>query len=324
MERVESGRVSLSTDFEKHTVKVKAKKGTKWMFRGHEYRIKGNMTHGPHKLWEDTDDPQWGWDHQFADWDPDGDMNARLMWGDGGLALSGVELPNDKRLDSKTNIYEEPAMKGQHPWEMSWMDPRLEGDDFVGKDDYLASMHPEFKNPVENKFADLDEEGKENKDLVFGDNEGLAPSGQKAVKAGMDDPASLRQRMDLPINDNWNFASDSKVNSNTVKDLMVNRNGAFMPLSGEPLSDALTGTWMGINGVGHSDYTPGFAATNDYPDNKDDRWMNMNYPITAKKGGRGGVGVRKYGTEFSFPSEFLDPRRIPDYEEFYNPHGTNR
>ena len=292
MERVESGRVSLSTDVETHAGEAKE-----------NVTIKGNMTHGPHKLWEDIDDPQWGYDHQFADWDPDGDMNARLMWGDGGLALSGVELPNDTRLDPKTNIYEEPAMKGNHPWEMTWMDPRLEGDDFVGKDDYLASMHPEFKNPVENKFADLDEEGKENKDLVFGDNEGLAPSGQKAVNAGMDDPASLRQRMDLPINDNWNFASDSMVNSNTVKDLMVDRNAALMPLSGEPLSDALTGTWMGINGVGHSDETPGFAAANDYPDNMDDRvWTH--HPMTAKAGAVGGVGVAE--------------------GSFYNPHGTSR
>jgi hypothetical protein len=265
--------------------------GEDWTPAGSE-PLKGEMTHGDNKKWADIDDPQWGFEHQFADWDPHGDMNSRLVWGDGGLALSGAEVPNDSRLDLKTNIYEQPAMKGKHPWEMTWMDPRFEGDDFVAKKDYLASMHPEFKNPVDNKFAHLDQEGKENKNLVFGDNEGLAPSGQEAVDAGKDDPASLRQHMDVPINDNWSFVSDSKVNSNTVKDLLVDRSAAILPLSGEPVSDALTGTWMGVNGVGHSDESPGFAAANDYPDNQNSR---KHHPMTAKAGGKGGVGAAPWG-----------------------------
>jgi len=266
--------------------------GEDWSSAGDAKLLKGEMTHGDNKKWEDIDDPQWGFDHQFADWDPDGDKNARLMWGDGGLALSGGEMPNDKRLDPTTNIYEEPAMQGQKPWELTFMDPRLEGDDFVPEDDYLASMHPEFKNPVDNQFADLDEEGKENKNLVFGDNEGAAPSGQEAIDEGKDDPAALRQRMDVPINDNWNMVSDSKVNSDTVKDLLVDRSAAVLPLTGEPVSDALTGTWMGTNGVAHSDETPGFAEANDYADNKDSR---EHHPETAEAGGAGGEGAAPWG-----------------------------
>jgi hypothetical protein len=241
--------------------------GEDWTTAGSDPLLKGEMTHGDNKKWADIDDPQWGFDHQFADWDPHGDMNTRLVWGG-------------------------PAMKGKRPWEMTWMDPRLEGDDFVAKRDYLASMHPEFKNAVNNKFAHLDQEGKENKDLVFGDNEGLAPSGQAAIDEGKDDPASLRQHMDVPINDNWNFVSDSKVNSNSVKDLLVDRSAAILPLSGEPLTDALTGPWMGINGVGHSDETPGFAAANDYRDNQD---LRKHHPMTAKAGGEGGVGAAPWG-----------------------------
>ena len=79
--------------------------------------------------------------------------------------------------------------RGNKPWELTFMDPRLEGDDFVGKDDYLKSMHPKFKNPVDNQFANLEEEGKDNEDLVFGDNEGASPSGEHALADGKDDPA---------------------------------------------------------------------------------------------------------------------------------------
>ena len=142
---------------------------------------------------------------------------------------------------------------GNKPWEFTWMDPRLEGDDFVGKEEYLKSMHPEFANPTDNQFADLDEAGDDNKKLVFGDNEGASPSSEAAIDAGRDDPAALRQRMDVPINDNWNFVSDSAVNSDMVKDLLVDRSASIMPMSGEPFSDALTAGWQGTNGVGHSD-----------------------------------------------------------------------
>jgi hypothetical protein len=229
--------------------------GEDWSHVGDTKFVKGEMTHGDNKKWEDVDDPQWGFQHQFADWDPDSDANMRLMWGEGGLAKSGEEMPNDARLDDATNIYEEPAMhaNGNKPWELTWMDPRLEGDDFVGKEDYLKSMHPKFANPEDNQFGNLDEEGDDNKNLVFGDNEGASPSSKAAIDAGKDDPAALRQRMDVPINDNWNFVSDSAVNSDTVKDLLVDRSASIMPMSGEPFSDALTAGWQGTNGVGHSD-----------------------------------------------------------------------
>ena len=229
--------------------------GEDWSHVGDTKFLKGEMTHGDNKKWEDIEDPQWGFQHQFADWDPDSDDNQRLIWGEGGLAKTGVELPNDTRLEESTNIYEEPAMKanGNKPWELTWMDPRLEGDDFVGKGDYLKSMHPEFKNPEDNQFAGMDEEGEDNKNLVFGDNEGASPSGEAAIKEGKDDPAAWRQRMDVPINDNWNFVSDSAVNSDTVKDLLVDRSASIIPMSGEPFSDALTAGWQGTNGVGHSD-----------------------------------------------------------------------
>lgn len=231
--------------------------GEDWSHVGDTKFVKGGMTHGDNKKWQDIDDPQWGFQHQFSDWDPDSDDNMRLLWGEGGLAKTGEELPNDSRLSDATNIYEEPAMKanGNKPWELTWMDPRLEGDDFVGKEDYLKSMHPEFVNPEDNQFADLDEEGDDNKDLVFGDNEGASPSSAAAIEEGKDDPAALRQRMDVPINDNWNFVSDSAVNSDTVKDLLVDRSASIMPMSGEPFSDALTAGWQGTNGVGHSDGT---------------------------------------------------------------------
>jgi len=268
--------------------------GEDWSSAGEQKLVKGEMKHGDNKKWEDVNDPQWGFEHQFADWDPDGDKNNRLVWGEGGLAQSGGELPNDSRLDDGTNIYEEPAMKahGNKPWELTFMDPRLEGDDFVGKDDYLKSMHPEFKNPVDNQFANLEEEGKDNEDLVFGDNEGASPEGEEAVADGKDDPAGLRQRMDVPINDNWNFVSDSKVNSDTVKDLLVDRSASIMPMTGEPISDALTAGWQGTNGVGHSDETPGFAEANDYMDNKDAR---HHHPMVAEAGGAGGVGAEPWG-----------------------------
>ena len=133
--------------------------GEDWTTAGGNKLLKGTMKNGDNKKWSDVDDQQWGFAHQFADWDPNGDKNMRLMWGDGGLARSGGETPNDSRLEDATNIYEEPTMKkGNKPWELSFMDPRLEGDDFVGKGDYLKSMHPEFQNPVDNQFADLDEE----------------------------------------------------------------------------------------------------------------------------------------------------------------------
>ncbi len=61
--------------------------------------------------------------------------------------------------------------------------------------------------------------------LVFGDNEGDYPLGKALVDEGKADPAGLRQRMDVPINDNWNFATDSQVNSDTVKDLLIDRTG---------------------------------------------------------------------------------------------------
>lgn len=98
--------------------------------------------------------------------------------------------------------------------------------------------------------------------------------------------------MDVPINDNWNMVSDSKVNSDTVKDLLVDRSAAVLPLTGEPVSDALTGTWMGTNGVAHSDETPGFAEANDYADNKDSR---EHHPETAEAGGAGGEGAAPWG-----------------------------
>jgi len=129
-----------------------------WTTAGGDKLLKGAMKNGDNKKWSDVDDQQWGFAHQFADWDPNGDKNMRLMWGDGGLARSGSETPNDSRLEDAKNIYEEPAMKkGNKPWELTFMDPRLEGDDFVGKADYLKSIHPEFHNPVDNQFADLDE-----------------------------------------------------------------------------------------------------------------------------------------------------------------------
>jgi len=268
--------------------------GEDWTTAGDKKFLTGEMKNGDNKKWSDVDDPQWGFTNQFADWDPDGDKNMRLVWGDGGLARSGGEMPNDSRLDDTNNIYEESTMKkGNKPWELTFMDPRLEGDDFVGKDNYLKSMHPEFVNPVDNQFADLDEEGKENENLVFGDNEGVSPKGQALVDEGKDDPAGLRQRMDVPINDNWNFLSDSKVNSNTVKDLLVDRSASVMPITGEPISDALTGGWQGTNGVAHSDNTPGFAEINDYPDNKGAE--RPHHPMTAAIGGVGGAGAEPWG-----------------------------
>lgn len=172
------------------------------------------------------------------------------------------------------------------------MDPRLEGDDFVKRDDYLKSIHPEFKNPTDNQFAHLDEESKDNEDLVFGDNEGTSPEGAALVKHGKDDPAALRQRIDVPVNDNWNIVSDSKVNSDTAKDLLVDHTAAVMPLTGEPLSDGLVNTWQGINGIAHSDDTPGLASGNDYAANFDPR---EHHPMTADVGGIGGEGAEPWG-----------------------------
>lgn len=54
--------------------------------------------------------------------------------------------------------------------------------------------------------------------------------------------------MDVPINDNWNLVSDSKVNSDTVKDLLVDRSASIMPTTGEPLSDAITAGWQVCGG----------------------------------------------------------------------------
>jgi hypothetical protein len=204
--------------------------GETWSTVGDKKLLKGEMTNGDNKKWEDLDDPQWAFQHQFGDWDPEGDKNLRLEWGDGGLAkTTAMDDPN-------TNIFHEPAMTGNKPWELTFMDPRLEGDDFVKRDDYLKSIHPEFKNPTDNQFAHLDEESKDNEDLVFGDNEGTSPEGAALVKHGKDDPAALRQRIDVPVNDNWNIVSDSKINSDTAKDLLVDHTAAVMPLTGEPLS----------------------------------------------------------------------------------------
>ena len=49
--------------------------------------------------------------------------------------------------------------------------------------------------------------------------------------------------------------NQTAVNSDTVKDLLVDRSASIMPMSGEPFSDALTAGWQGTNGVSHSDGT---------------------------------------------------------------------
>ena len=74
-------------------------------------------------------------------------------------------MPNDSRLDDKTNIYEDMKKKGRKPWELSFLDPRLEGDDFAAKDKMDQQMHAAFKNSLDNKFAHLDQESKANNDL---------------------------------------------------------------------------------------------------------------------------------------------------------------
>ena len=74
-------------------------------------------------------------------------------------------MPNDSRLDDKTNIYEDMRKRGRKPWELSFLDPRLEGDDFAAKDKMGQQMHAAFKNSLDNKFAHLDQESKANNDL---------------------------------------------------------------------------------------------------------------------------------------------------------------
>ena len=178
--------------------------------------VPGAMTHGVHRTWDDVSDAQWGYQHQFSDWDPDGDASKKLMWGAGGLAQTGSEAAGDATRDSATSIFEEPALAGHAPWELSFADPRLEGDDFVPQEDYLQSLRPPFGNPSDNSFGGLDEDSKANNDFVFGDNAGAWPGGAALIKEGKDDPASLRQRLAVPVNDNWNALADSAVDSDTV------------------------------------------------------------------------------------------------------------
>ena len=196
--------------------KSAALNGKDWGSAADVALVPGAMTHGVHRTWDDVSDAQWGYQHQFSDWDPDGDASKKLMWGAGGLAQTGSEAAGDATRDSATSIFEEPALAGHAPWELSFADPRLQGDDFVPQEDYLQSLRPPFGNPSDNSFGGLDEDSKANNDFVFGDNAGAWPGGAALIKEGKDDPASLRQRLAVPVNDNWNALADSAVDSDAV------------------------------------------------------------------------------------------------------------
>ncbi len=53
--------------------------GEDWSGAGAAKLATGDFTNGDHKKFEDLDDAQWGFQHQFADWDPDGDKSERLV-----------------------------------------------------------------------------------------------------------------------------------------------------------------------------------------------------------------------------------------------------
>eukprot|EP00293_Proteomonas_sulcata_P014765 CAMPEP_0184289436 /NCGR_PEP_ID=MMETSP1049-20130417/1908_1 /TAXON_ID=77928 /ORGANISM="Proteomonas sulcata, Strain CCMP704" /LENGTH=344 /DNA_ID=CAMNT_0026596261 /DNA_START=93 /DNA_END=1127 /DNA_ORIENTATION=- len=199
---------------------------------------KGKMSHGKHKTWKEIPDRQWGWEHQFANWDPDSNANKELVFGAGGLHQSGFESEDDTRKSKDTWADDE------IPWEFSFMDPHMKGDDFVNKNEMQGQLDPKFKKPVNNQFWDWQEDGEKNQKLVFGDNK---------ENGGM-----LRQRTKQAVKDNWNFASDSKVDADDVKDLLAHRNvGVVLPRSGEPVSDLVDGAWAFGNGVDGAEHIVG-------------------------------------------------------------------
>jgi len=162
---------------------------------------KGQMTHGTHKTWAELPDAQWGWEHQFANWDPDGDDNNALVWGSGGRARTGLKGDPTSGPLSDTD---------GNPWEFSWVGgPTLYGDDFVPKD----KIFPRYTNPINNQFHDWDEEGDKNQRLVFGE-----------------DHSYLNQRSHIPVKDNWDMLMDSKVKPDTVRGEIARR-GADVSLS---------------------------------------------------------------------------------------------
>lgn len=123
------------------------------------------MRHGTHHRWKDLPNPQWGWQHQFADWDPDSSHNAELEFGH---ASAHTATP---------------------PWELSFLDPRLYGDDFVPK----AQTRAEYKGEENNQFADWEVDGRNNQDLVFGHH------------------SPLKLHTHTPVSRNWNAVTDSQV-----------------------------------------------------------------------------------------------------------------
>ena len=52
----------------------------------------GLMSRGKNKKWQSMPDAQWGWQHQFGNWDPDGSDNNRLLFGN----LAGNMSPKRK------------------------------------------------------------------------------------------------------------------------------------------------------------------------------------------------------------------------------------
>uniref|UniRef100_A0A7S4KB65 Uncharacterized protein n=1 Tax=Guillardia theta TaxID=55529 RepID=A0A7S4KB65_GUITH len=197
----------------------------------------GKMTHGSHQTWKDVKDPQWGWQHQFADWDPDSDANKRLVWGEGQDARTGLEDPKDKRVKGKYFNHDE------IPWELSFVNKDLKGDDFVPSEEYQEQTNPSYAKKHENSFSHMKETDPKNEQIVFG------TAGQGT--------SSIRQRFKVPVEDNWNLVTDSSVDYDKVKDELASHSvGNLLPYSGEPLTDFATNDWQGGNGVAHSQNFP--------------------------------------------------------------------